>query len=120
MKSLINSEPKEKLDALANKGLYDMLVIGGGPAGASAAVYGARKGIKVGLVAERFGGQVLDTVGVDNLIGTLHTEGSKIAQNLEAHCLEYNVDIIKKEKVAAIERHDVVHVILESGVTLKE
>lgn len=110
---------EEKLDALANKGLYDMLVIGGGPAGASAAVYGARKGIKVGLVAERFGGQVLDTVGVDNLIGTLHTEGSKIAQNLEAHCLEYNVDIIKKEKVAAIERHDVVHVILESGVTLK-
>lgn len=110
---------EEKLSELASKAPYDMLVIGGGPAGASAAVYGARKGIRVGLVADRFGGQVLDTVGVDNLIGTIHTEGSKIAQNLEAHCREYNVDIIKKEKVVALERHELIHVVLESGVTLK-
>lgn len=71
---------EEKLTELANKPVYDMLVIGGGPAGSSAAVYGARKGIKVGLVAERFGGQILDTAGIENLIGTLHTEGAKFTK----------------------------------------
>lgn len=110
---------EEKLNELANKPVYDMLVIGGGPAGSSAAVYGARKGIKVGLIAERFGGQILDTVGIENLIGTIHTEGAKLAQNLEAHCREYNVDIIKKEKVANISRDEVVNVTLESGIVLK-
>ena len=108
-----------KLDELAAKPIYDMLVIGGGPAGVSAAVYGARKGIRVGLVADRFGGQILDTVGIDNLIGTIHTEGAKLAQNLEAHAREYGVDIIKKEKVSKIARKDIVHVTLESGVVLK-
>lgn len=110
---------EENHDHLLNKEPYDMLVIGGGPAGASAAVYGARKGIRVGLVAERFGGQVLDTVSVENLIGTLHTEGSKIAVNLEAHCREYDVDIIKKERVARLEKKDLIEVVLESGIILK-
>ncbi len=108
-----------KMDELANKPLYDMLVVGGGPAGTSAAVYGARKGIRVGLIAERFGGQILDTVAIENVIGTLHTEGSKLAENLEAHCREYDVDIIKKEKVTAIARYDLIHVTLESGIVLK-
>ena len=96
-----------------------MLVIGGGPAGASAAIYGARKGIKVALIAERFGGQILDTVGIDNIAGTLHTEGVLLAQNMEAHCREYNVEIIKKEKVVSFKRTDLVEVTLESGGDLK-
>jgi alkyl hydroperoxide reductase subunit F len=63
---------------------FDVLVVGGGPAGAAAAIYAARKGIRVGVAAERFGGQVLDTMGIENFISVSHTEGPKLASALEA------------------------------------
>ena len=66
-----------------------MLIVGGGPAGAAAAVYAARKGIRTGVVAERFGGQTLDTLGIENYISVLETQGPKFAAALEAHAAQY-------------------------------
>lgn len=98
---------------------YDVLVVGGGPAGAAAAVYAARKGIRTGIVAERFGGQVMDTMGIENLIGTRHTEGPKLVAQLEEHVREYAVDIHNLQRARSIRRDDLVEVELESGATLK-
>lgn len=81
---------------------YDVLVVGGGPAGASAAIYAARKGIRTGLVAERFGGQVLDTMSIENLISVPHTEGPKLAADLERHVNEYDVDLIRSQAAAGL------------------
>lgn len=85
--------------AIADKPSFDVLVVGGGPAGAAAAVYAARKGIRTGLVAERFGGQVLDTLAIENLISVPHTEGPKVAAALEEHVREYDVDIMDRQRV---------------------
>jgi alkyl hydroperoxide reductase subunit F len=98
---------------------YDVLVIGGGPAGASAAIYAARKGIRTGIVAERFGGQVMDTMGIENLIGTKYTEGPKLVAQLEEHVKEYAVDVHNLQRAKKIEKKDLVEVELESGATLK-
>jgi alkyl hydroperoxide reductase subunit F len=98
---------------------YDVLVIGGGPAGASAAVYAARKGIRTGIVAERFGGQVMDTMGIENLIGTKYTEGPKLVAQLEEHVKEYAVDVMNLQRAKSIVRKDMIEVELESGATLK-
>lgn len=98
---------------------YDVLVIGGGPAGASAAVYAARKGIRTGVVAERFGGQVMDTMGIENLIGTKYTEGPKLVAQLEEHVKEYPVDIHNLQRAKSIKKDKLVEVELESGATLK-
>ena len=70
---------------------FDMLIVGGGPAGASAAVYAARKGIRVAVAAERFGGQVLDTLGIENLISVEHTEGPDLARALEQNVRDHEV-----------------------------
>ena len=75
-----------------------MLVVGGGPAGASAAIYAARKGIRTGVVTERFGGQVLDTMSIENLISVPHTEGPKLAAALEQHVREYDVDVMDLQR----------------------
>lgn len=104
---------------LNEKEPFDILVVGGGPAGASAAIYSARKGIRTGLVAERFGGQVQDTLGVENLIGTLYTEGPKIADSLDAHVKAYEVDIINLQRVSRIEKKTLIEVSLSNGATLK-
>ncbi len=88
-----------KLDA---KAPFDVLVVGGGPAGAAAAVYAARKGIRTGVVAERFGGQVLDTLAIENLISVKHTEGPKLAVALEEHVKEYAVDIMNLQRVEGL------------------
>lgn len=109
------------LDAshFADKDPFDVLVVGGGPAGASAAIYAARKGIRTGIVAERFGGQVLDTVGIENFIGTKYTEGPKLAASLEEHVNEYDVDIMKSQRAKRLEKKDFIEVELENGAVLK-
>jgi NADH-dependent peroxiredoxin subunit F len=98
---------------------YDVLVVGGGPAGAAAAVYAARKGIRTAIVSERFGGQVMDTMGIENLIGTKYTEGPKLVASLEEHVKEYPVDIYNLQRAKRIEKNGQIKVELESGATLK-
>lgn len=105
--------------AFDNKDPYDVLVIGGGPAGASAAVYAARKGIRTGIVAERFGGQVMDTMGIENFIGTSYTEGPKLVASLEEHVKEYGIDVMNLQRAKRLEKADLVEVELENGAVLK-
>ncbi len=109
--------------ALSERDPYDVLVIGGGPAGAAAAIYSARKGIRTGVVAERFGGQVLDTVAIENFISVKETEGPKLAMALEQHVKEYDVDVMNLQKAAKIipgdNPGDLVEVKLASGASLK-
>ena len=87
---------------LSAKEAYDVLVIGGGPAGAAAAIYSARKGIRTGIVAERFGGQVMDTLGIENFISVDYTEGPKLVAAMENHVKMYDVDIMNLQRVAGI------------------
>ncbi len=108
-----------ELAALNEKKPFDVLVIGGGPAGAAAAIYSARKGIRTGVVAERFGGQVLDTVGIENFISVKETEGPKLATALEQHVKEYDVDIMNLQKASEIIPGDLVEVKLASGASVK-
>ncbi|MDF2484702.1 MAG: thioredoxin reductase [Herbinix sp.] len=98
---------------------YDVLVVGGGPAGASAAIYAARKGIRTGLVAERFGGQVRDTLGIENLISIAYIEGPQLAATLEEHVKNYNVDIMSAHRAKSLEKKELIEVTLENGVVLK-
>lgn len=98
---------------------YDVLVVGGGPAGSSAAIYAARKGIRTGIVAERFGGQVRDTLGIENLIGIKYIEGPKLSDNLEAHVREYDVDIMTMQRAKSLRKSEYIEVELENGAVLK-
>ena len=105
---------------LSEKPAFDVLVVGGGPAGAAAAIYAARKGIRTGVVAERFGGQVMDTLGIENFISVKQTEGPKLAMALEQHVKEYGVDIMNLQRAAALIPSDGMHrVQLASGATLQ-
>ncbi|AWB42978.1 alkyl hydroperoxide reductase subunit F [Paenibacillus sp. CAA11] len=103
----------------ASKEPYDVLVVGGGPAGASAAIYAARKGIRTGIVAERFGGQVNDTLGIENFISVKYTEGPKLAASLEEHAKGYGIDIMKAQRAKRLEKKDLVEIELENGAVLK-
>jgi alkyl hydroperoxide reductase, F subunit len=105
--------------ALNEKPAYDVLVIGGGPAGASAAIYAARKGIRTGVVAERFGGQVLDTLAIENFISVKATEGPKLATALEQHVKDYDVDIVNLQRAEQLIPGDTIEVKLASGASLK-
>jgi alkyl hydroperoxide reductase subunit F len=110
-------------EKIAAKEPFDVLVVGGGPAGAAAAIYAARKGIRTGVVAERFGGQVLDTMAIENFISVPHTEGPKLAAALEQHVKDYDVDIMNVQKAkkltAATTPGGYAALELESGATLK-
>lgn len=104
---------------LSDKAPYDVLVVGGGPAGASAAIYAARKGIRTGIVAERFGGQVMETMGIENFIGTKYTEGPKLAASLEEHVKEYEIDVMKTLRAKRLEKKELIEIELENGAVLK-
>ncbi|MBS1196309.1 MAG: ahpF [Proteobacteria bacterium] len=106
----------EKISARAP---YDLLVVGGGPAGAAAAIYAARKGIRTGIVAERFGGQVLDTLAIENFISVQETEGPKLVAALEQHVKTYDVDVMTLQHAAALRTGKLFEVELESGASLK-
>ncbi|SEQ73103.1 alkyl hydroperoxide reductase subunit F [Solimonas aquatica] len=108
----------EKMKA---KDIFDVLVVGGGPAGAAAAIYAARKGIRTGVAAERFGGQVLDTMGIENFISVQETEGPKLAAALEQHVRHYEVDIMNRQRAQKLQAaaDGTLEVQFESGGTLK-
>ncbi|MDQ3206629.1 MAG: alkyl hydroperoxide reductase subunit F [Pseudomonadota bacterium] len=93
---------EREAEKLKGKAPFDVLVVGGGPAGAAAAIYTARKGIRTGIVAERFGGQVLDTMAIENFISVPYTEGPKLAASLEQHVHEYDVDLMNLQRAAAL------------------
>jgi alkyl hydroperoxide reductase subunit F len=101
------------------KAPYDVLVVGGGPAGAAAAIYAARKGIRTGIAAERLGGQLLDTVGIENFISVKETEGHKLATGLEQHVTTYDVDVMNLQRAEALTPGDLIEVRLSSGAALK-
>jgi len=118
----VNADQREaeKLDA---KEAFDVLIVGGGPAGAAAAVYAARKGIRVGVAAERFGGQVNDTMAIENYISVLETDGPKFAAAMEAQVRHYDVDIMNLQRadklIPATEPGGLVQVQMANGATLK-
>ncbi|MBC2688904.1 alkyl hydroperoxide reductase subunit F [Pseudomonas kielensis] len=113
---------ERQAEKISAKPVFDVLVVGGGPAGASAAIYAARKGIRTGVAAERFGGQVLDTMAIENFISVQETEGPKLAVALEEHVKQYDVDIMNLQRADALvpgqngEPHQVK---FASGATLK-
>ena len=107
------------VEEFEEKDPFDVLVIGGGPAGASAAIYAARKGIRTGIVAERFGGQILDTLSIENFISVKETQGPKLAQALEEHVKEYDIDVMDLQRAKRLEKKDLIEVELENGAVLK-
>ena len=109
-------------EKLNGKDAFDVLIIGGGPAGAAAAIYAARKGIRTGVAAERFGGQVLDTMAIENFISVQETEGPKLATALEEHVKQYDVDIMnlqRADKLIPGKSGELHQVNFASGASLK-
>ena len=107
-------------EKIAAKAPFDVLVVGGGPAGAAAAIYAARKGIRTGVAAERFGGQVLDTMAIENFISVSHTEGPKLAAGLEQHVKDYEVDVMNLQKAVGLSQAGgLTEIRLENGASLK-
>jgi alkyl hydroperoxide reductase subunit F len=112
----------DRAASLNAKESFDMLIVGGGPAGASSAIYAARKGVRAGVVTERFGGQVLDTLGIENFISVQHTEGPRLVAQLEEHVKSYSVDIMNLERADALVPRDnegLLSVKLASGAVLR-
>ncbi|MGN7743343.1 alkyl hydroperoxide reductase subunit F [Pseudomonas sp. 22526] len=114
---------EKQAEKISAKDAFDVLVVGGGPAGASAAIYAARKGIRTGVAAERFGGQVLDTMAIENFVSVQETEGPKLASALEEHVRQYDVDIMNLQRASALvpakEVGGLHEVRFESGASLK-
>lgn len=110
---------KREAEKISQKAPFDVLIVGGGPAGASASIYAARKGIRTGIVAERFGGQVMDTMAIENFISVKETEGPRLVTALEEHVKEYEVDVMNLQRASKLRKKDkMVEVELESGAKL--
>jgi alkyl hydroperoxide reductase subunit F len=120
---LVQSLPAEQAIGLSKREAYDLLVIGGGPAGVSAAIYAARKGIRTGLVADRLGGQLNDTMAIENFISLPLTDGPKLSSALEHHLKTYDIDLITMQRVKKLRPTDkgegLVQIDLESGAQLE-
>ena len=114
---------KRDAEKIKAKKPFDVLVVGGGPAGAAAAIYAARKGIRTGVAAERFGGQVLDTMAIENFISVTYTEGPQLAASLEQHVREYDVDVMNMQRaeklIAPADPNGLFEVQLANGASLK-
>jgi NADH-dependent peroxiredoxin subunit F len=110
---------RRQAEQMSAKAPYDVLIVGGGPAGAAAAVYAARKGIRTGIASERFGGQVLDTLGIENFVSVKETEGPKFALALEEHVRHYDVHIMNLQRAKALVPGELIEVRMESGATLR-
>jgi alkyl hydroperoxide reductase subunit F len=98
---------------------FDVIVVGGGPAGCSAAIYSARKGLKTALVAQKIGGQVRETLGIENLVSVTYTEGMRLAADLEKHVRSYAIDILEDRKVEEIRPGETKQVLLKGGEVLR-
>lgn len=110
---------KRAAQAIEEKEPFDLLVVGGGPAGAAAAIYAARKGIRTGVVADRFGGQVLDTLAIENFISITETDGPRFASALEEHVKAYPVDVMKHQRAVKLTPGPLHEIYLESGARLR-
>ena len=106
----------EKINA---RKAYDVLIVGGGPAGAAAAIYAARKGIRTGLLAERFGGQVMDTLAIENFISVKAIDGPKLVMGLEEHVKDYDVDVMNLQRATQLIPGDLVEIKLDNGASVK-
>jgi len=116
MEETFGTENQSTSTVAKDLGHFDVVVVGGGPAGASAAIYSARKGLKTAIVAERFGGQVQDTKGIENLISVIYTEGPQLAEQMYKHVASYPVTFFEQRRVAKLEANKKIH--LEGGETL--
>jgi alkyl hydroperoxide reductase subunit F len=103
LQKLDKAAPKRNAENLSLRAPYEVLVVGGGPAGASAAIYAARKGLRTGILAERFGGQVGDTLGIENFISVAYTEGPKLVAQLESHVRSYGVEVTTDQRAVRLE-----------------
>lgn len=99
--------------------LQDVIVIGGGPAGVSAAIYSARKGLNVTLIADRIGGQVKDTMGIENLISVPKTTGPELTGALQSHLNDYEITLKEHLRVSYIEKGHIKKVTLSSGESIE-
>ncbi|HAY93083.1 alkyl hydroperoxide reductase subunit F [Shewanella sp.] len=119
LNKLDTNAASRKADEINEKAPFEVLVVGGGPAGAAAAIYAARKGLRTGIVADKFGGQVAETVGIENFISVKATEGPKLVANLEAHVRDYEVDIMDNQKAISLGTDGLFELELASGAKLR-
>ncbi len=115
---LLKLDIKPSLPDLDVKEPYDVFIIGGGPAGTSAAIYAARKGLRTALLAEELGGQINNTFGIENFISIKYTEGPALAANIEEHLRSYAIDVIKMQKVKTLKKEAMIEIVLENGTIL--
>ncbi len=120
LEQIVNMIEPADASTFENKGRFDVLVVGGGPAAGSASIYAVRKGIKVGVVAESFGGQVAETAGIENFIGTKYIEGTQLMSRVKEHMQEYPIDLMEGYRVEKLtDQGDYKEVTLDNGAILE-